>query len=187
VISLDPHSISDVLASIESVGTALGASDRARELVSSLGARVAAIRSRTDDLARVPVLALEWGDPPWGAGHWVPEMIEAAGGIPLLGEQGQNSRRLQWGDVARAAPEVVVFMPCSFGLKDAIENGRTLFDHEEFVQTPAAKNRRVFATDAQSFFSRSGPRLVDGLEILAAVAHPEVFGEPPSGAVARLR
>ena len=134
----------------------------------------------------MPVLALEWGDPPWGAGHWAPEMIEAAGGKPLLGEHGQNSRRLEWRDVAEAAPEVVVFMPCSFGLAEAIEHGRALFDHDEFMRTPAAQSRRVFATDAQSYFSRSGPRLVDGVEILAAVVHPDVFGSPPTGAVARL-
>jgi len=186
VISLDPHSIDDVLVSIAEVGAGLGATDRAGELVASLRSRVEAIRARAQDLEPVTLLALEWGDPPWGAGHWVPEMIELAGGTPLLGERGANSRRLDWLQIAEAAPEVVVFMPCSFGLDDAVDQGHSLFDHAEFAQTPAARNGRVFATDAQSYFSRSGPRLVDGLEILAGIVHPEVFPAPPSSAASRL-
>jgi len=182
VVSLDPHSIDDVLRTIVDLGDQLGAADRARELVASLQARVDVIRGRTAALERVRVLALEWGDPPWGAGHWVPEMIELAGGTPLLGEHGKDSRRLTWEDIAAAAPEVVAFMPCSFGLDDAVDQGRELFGRDEFAATPAARNGRVFATDAESYFSRSGPRIVDGLEVLASIVHPDVFGDPPPAA-----
>jgi iron complex transport system substrate-binding protein len=186
VVSLDPHSIEDVLASIADVGAAIGATDRAAELVRSMRTRVDDVRSRAATLDRVRVLALEWGDPPWGAGHWVPEMIEAAAGIALLGERGENSRRLDWVEVASSSAEVVVFMPCSFGLDDAVAQGAELFDHDEFARTPAARNRRVYATDAQSYFSRSGPRLVDGLEILAWTIHPESFREPAPGSVLQI-
>ncbi len=186
VISLDPHSVEDVLESILEVGEALGAGGRATTLVSSLRARVEAVRARAAALPRPRVLALEWGDPPWGAGHWVPEMIELAGGIPLLGVRGADSRRLRWQEVAEAAPEIVVFMPCSFGLEDAVAQGRELFSHEEFAGTPAAQDGRVFATDAQAHFSRSGPRLVDGLEVLAGVVHPDAFPEPPVGTASRI-
>jgi iron complex transport system substrate-binding protein len=187
VLSLDPHSIDDVLASIEEVGRALGVETRASNVVSALRGRIDAIRARTSALARPRVLALEWGDPPWGAGHWVPEMIEIAGGVPLCGEHGRDSRRLDWSEIAAASPEIVVFMPCSYGLDDAVENARALFEHEAFTQTPAVRAGRVVATDAQSYFSRSGPRIVDGLDILASIVHPEVFGDPPDEAVAPLR
>jgi len=186
VISLDPHSIDDVLRSIVDVGEQLGASLRAGELVSSLTARVDAVRRRAADLERIRVLALEWGDPPWGAGHWVPEMIEIAGGTPLLGEHGRDSRRVTWDDIADAAPEVVAFMPCSFGLDDAIDQARRLFDQDAFVRTPAAMGGRVFATDAESYFSRSGPRMVDGIEVLASIVHPEKFGDPSPSAARRI-
>jgi len=182
VISLDPHSIGDVLSSVTRVGDALGVSRRASEIVASLSARVEAVRTKTSHLDTRRVLALEWGDPPWGAGHWVPEMIEIAGGLPLLGEHRRDSRRVMWDDIRDAAPDVVAFIPCSFSLDEAIEHGRTLFDHDEFAATPAARNRRVWATDAKSYFSRSGPRLVDGLEILAAIVHPDAFDPPPPAA-----
>jgi iron complex transport system substrate-binding protein len=186
VISLDPHSLEDVLDSILSVGEALGSPGRASEVVSGFRRRIDAVRDRAAGLPRPRVLALEWGDPPWGAGHWVPEMIEIAGGSPLLGERGVDSRRLQWDQIAAAGPDVVVFMPCSYGLEDAMAQGRDLFAHPEFARAPAAQSGQVFATDAKAYFSRSGPRLVDGLEILAGIVHPEAFPEPPTEAGSRI-
>jgi iron complex transport system substrate-binding protein len=186
VISLDPHSIDDVLQSMSDVGDALGANDAAERVITNLRSRVDNVRQRAAGLERRSVLALEWGEPPWGAGHWVPEMIELAGGTPLLGEHRQDSRRLTWDEIADAAPEIIAYMPCSYGLDDAAMQGRDLFEHPEFANTPAAKNGRVYATAAEAYFSRSGPRLVDGLEVLAAITHPEVFGEPPAHAALRI-
>jgi iron complex transport system substrate-binding protein len=186
VISLDPHSIDDVLRSMTDVGEALGAGAAAERLVTEMRSRVDGVRERTRSLARTSVLALEWGEPPWGAGHWVPEMIELAGGTPLLGEHRRDSRRLTWREIADAAPEIVAYMPCSYGLDEAVPQARELYEHPEFADTPAAMNGRVYATDAEAYFSRSGPRLVDGLEVLAAITHPEVFGEPPAHAAFRV-
>jgi iron complex transport system substrate-binding protein len=184
VISLDPHSLEDVIDSILNLGEALGSPDRASEVAAALRRRIDAVRDGAAGLRQPGVLGLEWGDPPWGAGHWIPEMIELAGGLPLLAERGVDSRRLEWEQIAGAAPDVVVFMPCSYGLQDAIAQGRDLLVHPEFAGTPAARGGRVFATDAQAYFSRSGPRLVDGLEILAGILHPEAFPPPPPEAAA---
>lgn len=178
VISLDPHSVSDVLASIRSVGHALDAAAEADALVADMRARIDRVRQAVDGAPRPKVLGLEWGNPPWGAGHWVPEMIRIAGGEPVLGTDGADSQRLHWNDIAAASPEVVVFMPCSYGLAGAAEQAGDLFSHPEFVATPAVRAGRVFATDAEKYFSRSGPRIVDGIELLAGLVQPDRWPAP---------
>jgi iron complex transport system substrate-binding protein len=182
VISLDPHSVDDVLASIRTVGDALGASTAAQGLVHDLRTRTDRVRQAVDGAPRPTVLGLEWGDPPWGAGHWVPEMIRIAGGQPVLANEGVDSQRISWDDIAVAAPDVTVFMPCSYGLDGALEQAHDLFAHPEFVTTPAARHGRVFATDAERYFSRSGPRIVDGIELLAGLVHPQRWPAPATDA-----
>lgn len=182
VLSLDPSTLDDVLSSIGEVGRAAGAVGRASAVERALRARIAEVRSRVGGLAPPRVLALEWSDPPFTGGHWVPGMIEAAGGESLLARAGEPSRETSWSEVGAAAPEVVVFMPCGYGLARAVDEGRAL------TALPAlAPAARMYAVDATSYFSRPGPRLVDGVEALAWALHPSPFPEPPPGRIARLR
>jgi iron complex transport system substrate-binding protein len=186
VVSLDPHSLDDVFGCISSVGRATGTEERAAEVVAGLRQRVERVRSQATRLPTIRTLALEWSDPPFVGGHWIPEMIEIAGGASLLNGPGHPSRPVAWREVAVAGPEVVVFMPCGYYLEDAeIEAGK-LFDVPDFAETPAARGDGVFAVDASSYFSRPGPRIVDGLESLAWAVHPEAFPEPPAGRILRI-
>ncbi|MGQ0669002.1 MAG: cobalamin-binding protein [Actinomycetota bacterium] len=186
VLSLDPHSLDQILESIRTAGKVLGQRKRGDELATSLRARIDAVRKTAQRLPSIRVFALEWSDPPFAGGHWVPDMVEAVGGVNLLGEKEQPSRVVTWREIADATPEVVVFMPCGYYLEEAEEEAARLNDNPEFAATPAAREGSVFAVDATSFFSRPGPRIVDGLEILAWAVHPEAFPEPPEGAIARV-
>src|SRR5919198_3932268 len=178
VLSLDPNTVEDILGCIEAVGRATGTEATARDLVGGLRERVARVRTRAIRLPAIRTLCLEWSDPPFVAGHWIPEMAEMSAGTNVLATPGEPSRRVTWGAVADAAPEVIVFMPCGYYLEQAEAEARELFDQPEFAGTPAARGGQVFAVDASSYFSRPGPRIVDGLEILAWAIHPEAFAEP---------
>jgi iron complex transport system substrate-binding protein len=137
-------------------------------------------------LPTIRVFALEWSDPPFAGGHWVPEMIEAVGGVNLLGAKGEPSREVTWREIGDATPEVIVITPCGYYLEEAEEEATGLFAQPDFAGTPAAREGNVFAVDATSFFSRPGPRIADGLEILAWAVHPEAYPEPPRGGIARV-
>lgn len=187
VISLDPNTFEEVLAQIEVVGKLLDRSEQASALTASLRDRVAAVRETAKRVPTVSVFALEWSDPPFSAGHWIPDMIELVGGTPVLAEKGQPSRVVAWHEVRVAAPEVIVFMPCGYYLEEAEEEAATFLDHPEFAETPAVRNGNVYAVDATSYFSRPGPRIVDGLEILAWAVHPDSYPTPPEGTIAKLR
>lgn len=184
VLSLDPHSLDEILDGIVAVGRATGSEARANELATELRARIDRIRTAASRLLTIRTLALEWSDPPYVAGHWIPGMIRLAGGESLLNEPGDPSRTIMWRAVADAAPEVVVFMPCGYYLEDAEVEAQSLFEIPDFAETPAARSGTVFATDATSYFSRPGPRIVDGLEILAWCMHPDAFPAPPPDRVA---
>lgn len=186
VLSLDPHSLEDVLDNIVLVGETLGVSSVAAAVVVSLRARLERVRDITGGARPRRVLALEWKNPPFSGGHWIPEMIEIAGGRELLGEPRAVSRTLEWSEVAAAAPEVIVYMPCGYGLADAVSQAPDLFEIEAFRKTPAARNGEVFAVDSSAYFSRSGPRLVDGLEVLAAIFHPDLFSPFPDAKATRV-
>jgi iron complex transport system substrate-binding protein len=186
VISLDPNTLEDVIEQIEVVGTKLDRAGPAKELAEAMRARAAKVKDTAARLPIVSVFALEWSEPPFSAGHWIPEMIELAGGTPLLANKGEASRETAWHEIRVAAPEVVVFMPCGYYLEEAEEEAGTFLHHPEFADTPAARNGNVFAVDATSFFSRPGPRIVDGLEIMAWAIHPEAYPVPADGTIARL-
>jgi iron complex transport system substrate-binding protein len=186
VLSLDPTTLDEVIGCLEAAGKLLGAEERSDELARTLRHRVERIRRSALRLPSIRVLALEWTDPPFVGGHWIPEMIEAAGGTPLLSEKGQPSRRVGWTDVATATPEVIVVTPCGYYLDEAEDAALELLQNPDFAETPAAREGSVFAVDASSFFSRPGPRIVDGLDILAWAIHPEAFPEPPSDAIVRI-
>jgi iron complex transport system substrate-binding protein len=187
VISLDPNTVGEILEGIITVGRATGTEQRARDLVSDLRDRVERVRATALRLPSIRTLALEWGDPPFAGGHWVPEMVEIAGGINLLSKTGQPSKEVMWRQISDAAPEVIVFMPCGYYLEDAESEIEKLLQIPDLGTTAAARGGGVFAADASSYFSRPGPRIVDGLEILAWAIHPEAFPEPPPGRVTRVR
>ncbi|HUL84850.1 MAG TPA: cobalamin-binding protein [Actinomycetota bacterium] len=187
VISLDPNTFEEVLGQIEVVGKLLDRSEQATALTATLRDRVAAVRDTAKRVPTVSVFALDWSDPPFSAGHWIPDMIELVGGTPVLAEKGQPSRVVAWHEVRVAAPEVIVFMPCGYYLEEAEEEAATFLDHPEFAETPAVRNGNVYAVDATSYFSRPGPRIVDGLEILAWAVHPDSYPTPPEGTIAKLR
>jgi len=186
VLSLEPNTLEEIFVSIETVGKLLEREQEAKELTESLRARVEAVKKTALRLPTIRVLGLEWLDPPFGGGHWVPEMIELAGGTNLLTEKGQPSTTVTWRQVHDVTPEVVVFMPCGYYLDEAEEEGRRLFGNPEFADTPAAREGNVFAVDATSYFSRPGPRIVDGLEVIAWAIHPEAYPEPPPDCIARI-
>ncbi|MBI4260260.1 MAG: cobalamin-binding protein [Actinobacteria bacterium] len=187
VLSLDPDALDDIFESILAAGRVLGREDRAAELVASLRERVERVRRTALRLPSIRVLALEWSDPPFAGGHWIPDMVEIAGGVNVLSEKGKPSRRVSWREIADATPEVIVFMPCGYYLEEAEEELVGLFENPDFASTPAAREGAVFAVDASSFFSRPGPRIVDGLEALAWAIHPRAYPEPTGGTIARVR
>ena len=187
VLSLDPNTLDEVIATIGIVAKLLDREERGEELMASLRARVTRVKETAKRLPTVSVFALEWSDPPFSAGHWVPGMITAVGGTPILAEDGQPSRETAWHEVRAASPEVIVFMPCGYYLEEAEEESRGFLEQPEFADTPAVRNGNVYAVDATSYFSRPGPRLVDGLEILAWAAHPDTYATPSDGTIAKLR
>jgi len=187
VLSLDPNTLDEVIETIVVAGRTLEREERAQEVASGLRARVDQVKRTALRLPSIRVLALEWSDPPFAGGHWVPDMVEAAGGTNLLTEKGKPSRRVTWREIADATPEVVVFMPCGYYLEEAEEEAHRLYANPDFAATPAARNGMVYAVDASAYFSRPGPRIVDGLEILAWAVHPDAYAEPPDDAIVRVR
>ena len=186
VVSLDPHSLEEILASIRRAGKLLHREDEASGLVEKLEGRIEAVMATASRLPTIRAFALEWADPPFVGGHWIPEMVQIAGGTNLLSEPKQPSVPVTWREIADAGPEVVVFMPCGYYLEEAVDEAAQLFEQPEFASTPAARDGAVFAVDATSYFSRPGPRVVDGLEILAWAIHPDAFPEPPPGTIERV-
>ena len=186
VLSLDPTTLEEIFVTIEAVGKLLGREDRAREITEGLRARVEAVKKTALRLPSIRVLALEWLDPPFSGGHWIPEMVEIAAGTNLLTEKAQPSRQVTWRQIRDATPEVVVYMPCGYYLDEAEEEALKLYDNPEFADTAAAREGNVFAVDATSYFSRPGPRIVDGLEILAWAVHADAYPEPPPDTIVRV-
>jgi iron complex transport system substrate-binding protein len=182
VVSLDPSSLDEVLDCVLQVGRAAGVEQRAGEVVAGLRERLVSVQAAVAGLKRRRVFALEWSDPPFNGGHWVPEMLRVAGGEALLACPGAPSVRVTWERIGAAAPEVVVFMPCGYGLQAAADEARrTLLQRPELAGVEA-----IVAIDASAYCSRPGPRLVDGVEILAAALHPGRLPPPPAGTAVRL-
>ena len=188
MISLDPQYVGDVLEDIRRVGQATGAEAEAERITREMQQRIDSIAARTAEIAHRPkVLHLEWVDPLMCGGHWVPEMVEMAGGENCFGDKETGSFRLEWEEVVASQPEVIIFMPCGFDVKRGLEDVPLLSEKEEWASLPAVKNSRVFAIDAGAYTSRSGPRLVVGLEIMAEMIHPELFsGLVPEAGAARI-
>ena len=179
VLSIDPHSVDDVLASITEVGHRGGAAARADALVGELRVRLAAVADAVAGRVRPRVLVLEWTDPPFLAGHWVPELVRRAGGEPVGGADAGRSTTATWESLAAHAPDLVVVAPCGYGLDDAVAQARAVRD-----LLPAVP---LVAIDSAAYVVRAGPRLVDGIEALAWALHPDAVPAPPVGRVVRVR
>lgn len=176
IISLAPTLLSDVLRDIELVGEATGKRREAELLVERLKKRIERVQeeaSRSDYRPRAA--CLEWLDPIYNAGHWIPEMVELAGGRDELGKKGKPSEKMDWNRVVQSAPEVIVLMPCGFDIERAMQEVHLLYNLPGWSDLPAVQRGNVFAVNGSAYFNRSGPRLVDGLEILAQMIHPEIF------------
>lgn len=166
VVTIDPHTLAEVLDSVLQLGQASGTEPAATALVKSLTARLYAVERVVRDLPRPRALVLEWTDPPFAPGHWVPEMVEAAGGVSALGRKGEKSVRVRWDDVRGCGADVVVCAPCGYDLEGAAALGEALLASGELP--PGIP---VWAVDANASFARPGPRLVDGVEALAGILH----------------
>jgi iron complex transport system substrate-binding protein len=161
-------------ADVMKAARATGALDRARRLVAELRSRAAAIERRVRGRPRPRVFCMEWIDPVFTTGHWVPEMVRRAGGVEGLATAGKDSRRIEWTQVVRYAPERLIIMPCGLSMERAIRDARVLPSRPGWREIPAVRDGHVWVADGPSYFNGSGPRLVDGLEILAAIIHPGV-------------
>lgn len=171
VVALNPHSLADVCADIRTVGEATGRAERAHQVMAEFERTVANVERSVAGFDRPRVLCLEWLDPPYVAGHWVPEMVERAGGIDVLGQPGKPSFRVDWETALAMQPEVIVIMPCGYSLAAAEAEFRALPLPRGWNELPAVRDGRVYVVQASGYFSRPGPRLAAGLKILASAFH----------------
>ena len=172
LISLEPSSLEDVYATIESLGNLTGAGHAARELVEALRAREFALRELTKDGERPSTLVLEWTDPPMSGGHWTPGLVQLAGGQPVLAHPGADSQRLDWKAIVAADPDVVIIAPCGFDLDAAVRATRELSANTQWRSLRAVRTGNVAVVDGNAYVNRPGPRLLDSAEIFAAAIHP---------------
>ena len=187
VLTLDVHSLEDLFDSIHRVGAAIDRDDRATELVANLRSRVAAVERTAARAESTPTLAvLDWLDSVMVAGHWIPEMVELAGGAYGMAERGAHSRAREWTEVREYDPDVLVAAPCGFDIAQTRENLADLTDRPGFEDLRAVSEGRAYLMDGHHFVNRSGPRLVDTLEFLAFCLHPDLFDAPPRDAVVEL-
>ena len=186
VLSLDPQYINDVLEDIKKVGSLTGKEDKAFQITQLMSDRIESVKSRCALVLDKPkVLSLEWVDPLMCGGHWVPEMVEIAGGVNCFGDKDTGSFKLEWQQILESKPDIIIFMPCGFDVKRGLEDVAILANKEGWALLPAVMNNQVYVIDASAYTSRSGPRLVTGLEIMAEMIHPEIFSGciPESGAL----
>jgi iron complex transport system substrate-binding protein len=177
VVSLDPHTVGEVLGDVRTLAQLTDRKDAGVDLVRDASARIDRVRLAVRGARRPRVAALEWLDPPFAAGHWVPQMIEYAGGEDVLGFAGEKSEETTWQTVEVAQPDVVIVMPCGYDAE--IGHREAEMHRDELARVGAGE---VVAVDAAAYFSRPGPRIIDGLELLAHILHPELFPEAPAPA-----
>ncbi len=185
VLSLDAHTLEDILDSVEAVGRAAGVAERAREAREGLRERLDEVRAAVAGAPPVRVLAIEWLDPPFVPGHWVPEMVRSAGGVNLAGEVGVPSREVEWEALEGLDPDALVVMPCGYGLRASRREAEEHAERLARLAPRALEEGRAFVVDGSSYFNRSGPRAVDGVEILAGLFHPGRVSTPPEEVAAR--
>jgi iron complex transport system substrate-binding protein len=187
IVSLEPCTLGDILDTITLVGGLAGREDKAASVVADLRRRIASVAALAAGVpVRPRVYCMEWIDPPFRAGHWIPELVRLAGGVEVLGREGQRSTRATWEEIAGAAPEVVVVMPCGFDVERAAQELEAVQARPEWRWLPAVTGGAVWIADGSAYFSRPGPRMVDGLEILAHALHPDLFPTPSPRALRAL-
>jgi iron complex transport system substrate-binding protein len=189
ILWLTPKSLEQIFANLLDLGKATGRLQRAEELIVAGRTRLEKVAARTRLASSRPrVFCMEWVDPVYCCGHWVPEMVGIAGGNDELGRKGGDSVRIRWKDVLQWRPEVVIVMPCGCDLAKAADQARQLSAYPGWVDLPAVRENRVHAVDANSYFARPGPRVVEGTELLAHLLHPNLFEwKGPAGALTRVR
>jgi iron complex transport system substrate-binding protein len=176
VLSLDPYTLDEVLGTILAVGERTGTADRASQVVAGIRGRLAAVAARVAGRARPRVAVVEWVDPPFAAGHWIPDLVSAAGGEPVAARAGQRSSPVTWPEIAAARPDLAIVAPCGYHLAGAVSQAASV--------VAALPGVPVWAIDADSLVVRPGPRLVDGVEAIAAILHPDAVPAPPEGSIA---
>jgi iron complex transport system substrate-binding protein len=186
ILWLTPRSLSEIFDNVRELGQATGRTAEAETLVSECHRRIDNLTNRTQAISHRPrVFCMEWLDPVYASGHWVPELVKIAGGIDELGRECGESVRISWDEIVAWAPEVLVIMPCGFNLQQTMKQVWSVFGRKpgmEFFDLPAVRNNRVYAVDANSYFARPGPRVVEGAELLAQMIHPELFDPASSTA-----
>jgi iron complex transport system substrate-binding protein len=178
VVNLEPASLAEIFSDIRRVADVCGVPSRGDDLVARLSARVERVRERTASIPHRPrCFLMEWVDPPFSSGHWGPELVEIAGGNDPLGRKHQPSVRIAWQQVLDARPEIIVLALCGYDLDQARRDYELLKNFPDFDSLPAARDRKIYLVNASAYFARPGPRIVDSLEILAGILHPETFPE----------
>lgn len=176
ILWLTPRSLAEIFENLRELGEATDRLAAAEALIAAGQARLDHIAALTQRVATPPrVFCMEWFEPVYASGHWLPEMIEIAGGVDELGRKGLDSVRIDWQEVTNWGPEVLILTPCGFNLDQTIERARSLESYPGWSDLPAVRNGRVYAVDANSYFARPGPRVVEGTELLAHLIHPELF------------
>src|SRR5215210_6069023 len=190
ILWLTPQSLSEIFENVRELGAATDRTTEAEALVNDCHARLELLAERTRAISHKPrVFCMEWLDPVYASGHWVPELVKIAGGIDELGRERGESVRISWDEIATWAPEVLVIMPCGFDLQQTMKQVWSVFGYHSspFFDLPAVRNGRVYAVDANSYFARPGPRVVEGTELLAHLIHPDIFDwNGPANAYRRL-
>jgi iron complex transport system substrate-binding protein len=188
ILWLTPKSLQQIDDNLREIGEATGHLRQAEDLIAAGNARIKRIAAKAEQLSLRPrVFCMEWIDPIYCSGHWVPEMVKIAGGVDELSRQGTDSVRIAWEDVLKWAPEVLVIMPCGCHLDKVVELVPQLFVRPGWLDLPAVRKGQVYAVDANSYFARPGPRVIDGAELLAHLIHPELFSwNGPEGAYRRV-
>ena len=185
VLWLTPQSLSEIFDNVRELGAATDRTAEAETLVNDCRRRLDSLANRTAAVSYRPrVFCMEWLDPVYASGHWVPELVRIAGGIDELGRERGESVRISWEEIAAWSPEVLVIMPCGFNLQQTMKQVWSVFGYHSspFFDLPAVRNGRVYAVDANSYFARPGPRVVEGAELLAQLIHPELFPSADSNA-----
>jgi iron complex transport system substrate-binding protein len=183
VVNLEPQTLDEVFGDVRRVAAALGVPERAETVIADHQRRIAAVRARVDGAPRKRCVLLEWITPPYRSGHWDPELVEIAGGHDPVGRAGEDAAAVPWDAIRAAAPEVLVVACCGFDVARTRRDLPALSAYPGFDELPAVRSGNVWLVDGSSYFSRPGPRLVDSLEILARLIHPDRFppASPPNG------
>ncbi len=187
VLPVDSHTVEEILQSIQAVARAAGEPDRAGGVLEALRQRLQAVKEAVEGAEAPRVLAVEWLDPPFSPGHWVPEMVELAGGVNVLGEVGAPSRQVSWDELEGLDPDVLVIMPCGYDLEASTVDAQAHQAHLVSVAPRAVKEGRAYVVDGSAYFNRSGPRILTGIEILAGLFHPRRFPAPAPDTAATWR